>query len=180
MPAKDDRPAQFFVKSETLTIFLKIFLQESRRHALDLLGGVRSLPSLIEGIDVHFGPVNLDVFPCTFDSQRLGKEHHERVSLLPRRAARAPNTDRMIGLGIGDDGWKDFGGHVLPGVLVAKKSRHINQNGIEEFAEFVGMDFEIIHVVGKAIHADQLHAFLDPPHQARAFVTREIEAAIAL
>ena len=41
------------------------------------------------------------------------------------------------------------------------------------------MDLEVVHVIGEPLDADALHPLLHAPHQARAFVGREIEPARA-
>src|SRR5262249_41665886 len=65
----------------------------------------------------------------------------------------------------------------FPGAGIAEEGRHVDQDRVEQVRELLGVDLEVVDVVGEVADADDLHPLLDSPHQGRALVGREVEPA---
>src|SRR5262249_10172506 len=66
-------------------------------------------------------------------------------------------------------------GEEVPCGRVAKEARDVDEDRVEEGGELVGVDLEVVLVVGEALAADLLHPLADPPAQRRALVAGEGE-----
>jgi hypothetical protein len=57
--------------------------------------------------------------------------------------------------------------YVLPGLFVAEEGRYVDENGVAEVLEFVGMDFQIVGIGRRAVEADGLQALGNAALEAR-------------
>ena len=69
----------------------------------------------------------------------------------------------------------DVAGDVLPHRRVAEKRRHVDQNGVEQLREFVGVRFEVVRIARIAVDARVLHPLPDAAIECRSFVGAEVE-----
>src|SRR5207248_1937241 len=69
----------------------------------------------------------------------------------------------------------DVGLQEIPRRLVAEERGDIDEDGIEELHELLGMDLEVFDVAVEAVDAGELHAARDAAYEARSFVTGKVE-----
>ncbi len=69
---------------------------------------------------------------------------------------------------------------LLPSRSVPKEAGDVDQHGVEQRRELLGMKLESIDVLGKGRVADLGHPVTDPSHQAGSLVTGEVETSAAL
>ncbi len=166
-----------FWNDEAVVARLEVLPEQVGGDRLDLLGAVGGEPGPAERPLVDVGGVDLDPVAERPDADRLGQDHRQRVRLLARGAAGAPEPDRPVGGLARDQAGDDLLGHRLPRPRVAEEGRHVDQDRVEEVRELVGVDLQVVDVVGVALHADHVHPLGDAAHQARPLVPREVEAA---
>src|SRR5262249_23299498 len=94
--------------------------------------------------------------------------------------ARRPDAHRRVRSLRGEHHRKHLLLDELPGRRIAEEARHVDEDGVEEDGELLGVDLEVVAVGLEAGDADGLHAAQHSPHQARALVAGEIEAALLL
>ncbi len=87
----------------------KYLAQELVGDALDLALVVGGLAGEGQGLLVHVGGVDLDLFAELVEAQDLGHDHGDGVGLLARGAAGTPDADRLVGLPGRDESGHDLG-----------------------------------------------------------------------
>src|SRR5206468_10326640 len=91
----------------------------------------------------------------------------------------APDADRAV-LGALDDLREHALLEVFPGIRVSEELRDVDEDHVEEEAELLRMDLEVVEVLLIALDAEHLHPALEAPRQRRALVPAKVEAAAAL
>src|SRR5262245_48204032 len=175
--AEDHRPAELLVKDVVAGRPLEVLLDVRSGDLLHVLRAVRRLPGLVQRFLVDVGGVDLDPAPELLHPELLGQQDRHRIRLFSGGTAGAPHPDRPRRTLARDDPGHDLLCDVLPGGLVAKECRHVDQDRVEQARELLGMDLEVVDVVCEIADADDLHPLLDAAHQGRALVGREVEAA---
>src|SRR5262249_6810947 len=159
---------------------LEVLLAQVGRDRLDRRRGIDAVPADGERVVVDIRRVDLHAFAEPVHTQLLAEHDRERVGLLAAGRARRPDPDRVLRALALDKPRNDLGPEVLPGGRIPKERRHVDEDGVEELAELVGVLLEVVDVVGVRTDSHGFHASLDAAHQARALVPREVEAAAAL
>src|SRR5262249_32258897 len=77
----------------------------------------------------------------------------------------------------GHDRRDDLPGEHLPGLGIAEERGDIDENGVEELTELLGMHLEVVAVLGNGLDIDLLHAPRDAALERGPLVDREVEAA---
>ncbi|HVM18894.1 MAG TPA: hypothetical protein VM307_02930 [Egibacteraceae bacterium] len=111
---------------------------------------------------VDIGGVDLDAPPQLIDPHRLREQHCEGVGLLAGRAPGTPNPDRLVVGPLLEQPRHDLVLHVLPRVAVAQKRRDVDQDGVEQRGELLGMDLEVVAVGEHFLDAHLGHALGNP------------------
>jgi hypothetical protein len=176
--SEDHAAAQLLVEGIPLGAALEVFLEELLGDVLDLLQGVGGLAGFFEGAVVHVRRVDLDPLTEGLPAHPLGQQHGQRVGLLARGAAAAPHADGVLLLR--REPGQDLLTQVLPGVRIAEEPGDVDEDRVEQLAELLGMDLEIVQVVGVFLEAQGVQPLAHPAHQARALVGAEVEASAAL
>ena len=65
----------------------------------------------------------------------------------------------------------------VPRVGVAEEPRHVDQDRVEQLRELVGVDLEVVEVLGVRRQPEHLHAAADASAERGALVAGEVEAA---
>ena len=177
VPAEDDRAAELLVEDKLVPgrDWLEIPGSEVLGNPLHLGPGVRRRPRLGQGLLVDVGGVDLHVVDEGLPPQPLGKQHRDGVGLLPRGAPGTPDAHLPL-LGTLREGRDDRLGDVLPDLGIPEEGGDVDEHEIEELPEFLGVDLEVVLVLGEALDAEHVHALVDPGHQARGLVAGEVEA----
>ena len=178
--SEDDRAADVLVEEIPVVDALEVLREELRRDVLHLRCAIGSVARLHQRVLVDVRGVDLHPPAERLDPEMLGQDHGERVGLLARRAAGAPDSDGAVGPAAGQDAREDLRRQVSPRLRITKEARDVDENGVEEQAELLGVRREVGLIRVVRLDADRLQALLDTAHEARPLVGGEIEAAGAL
>lgn len=173
---EDHRTAQVLAEAVPAALQLEELLELRLGEPFDLRRGVGRVPGLRQRLVVDVGGVDLDPLPERLDPEHVGEEHREAVGLLPGRAAGAPHADRLFGAALGQQGGQHVVAQVVPRVRIAEEPGHVDQDGVEQRDELVGVDLQLVDAVRVAVDLDLAHPAADPAHQAAALVPGEVEA----
>ena len=168
---EDQGAAQILVEDIPIAFQVKVLFQQWGRNAVDLAGGVGTGAGLRQSLLVHIRRIDLDAPAERFDAHLLGQDHRQRVCLLTRGAAGAPQANWPVPRLCGEEARDDLVGEIVPGSDVPEEGRDIDKYRVEQTFELVGMDLEVVYVVAVARHADGLHLLVHAAHQAGAFVS---------
>ena len=150
------------------------------RHVFEGLERIGAGACVGQGILVEVGRVDLDPGPERSVSECLGEHHRERVGLLPGRASRAPDPDRLgvgVGVGVAEDLRHDLCGEVVPRLRVAEERRDVDQNRVEQDLELLGVNLEIVAILGDAGQMQLVEPLLHSPSERWTLVAGEVEPA---
>ena len=178
--AEDHRASQVGAEHVAPAARLEVAVAQRPVHAFHLLRRIAREARLAERFLVDIGGVDLDALAEGIHAYGLGEHDGERVGLLSRGAARRPNAHAVVAALRGEQARHDLLAQVVPRRRVAKEGGDVDQDGVEEVREFLGMHLEVVAVVAVVRHRQRLHAPLDAPHQARTLVAGEVEAALLL
>jgi hypothetical protein len=146
-------------------------------HRFHLLLAVGRLTRRRERLLVDVSRVDLHAFTKRLRLQQFGEQDRHRVRFLARCAAGAPDTDGVVRrFGI-NNGREDRRAEQLEDMRVAEKRGDVDEDDVEELAELVRMDLEVIDVGGIRRRPDHAHPLFDSPRQGRGFVSAELETA---
>jgi hypothetical protein len=134
--------------------------QEGRRHGLHVGLRVARPARLLKGLLVEVRRVDLHALAGRVRTEQLAEDHGQRVCLLARGAPGAPDTDRCVGAARGDERREHLGTQVVPRLGVAEERRDVDQDGVEEERELLGVDLEVIDVLRIMVDCDHLMRFV--------------------
>src|SRR3954447_382440 len=177
---EDDVPPQVLAEVVVLIVTLEVALEQIVGNGLDLLAHIARGAGLFERVIVDVGGVDLDPLPEPVFAHRLGEEDRGGVGLLARGAARTPDPERAVVAVLGDQLGKYRLGQVRPVLRVAEEPGDVDQDGVEEDGELLGMELQVLDVADVAVDSHLLHALAYPALERRALVSREVEAAVVL
>src|SRR5207248_7189764 len=180
VPAEDHRAAQVRPEDEAAGGRLEVALHELRIDALELFLRIAGQARLVERLPVGVGAVDLHALAERVGAHRLGEEHGDRIGLLAGGAAGGPDAHEVVRALRLQELRHDVGLQEIPRRLVAEERGDIDEDGIEELHELLGMDLEVFDVAVEAVDAGELHAARDAAYEARSFVTGKVEAALLL
>ena len=175
--AEDDRAAQVLAEAVVAVHLLEVLLGVLGRHRPHVTFDVVRVPGVGERLVVDVGGVDLDPLPEPLRAEHLGERHRETVGLLAGRAARAPHPDRVVGPAFGEHRGNDLLTEVEPCLGVAEEAGDVDQDRVEQRAELVGVDLQLVDVLAVLRHTDLAHPVPHAPHETRALVAGEVEAA---
>src|ERR1700686_614249 len=156
---------------------LEIFSPEVCWHLFQVLVGRPTLARMGQRILIDVGRVNLRPLAVLGGSEHLGEQHRNAVRFLAGRDPSTPHPDRLVrGFAIDDLG-QDLRSQIVPGFGIAKVTGDVDQDGVEEGAEFVGIRLQVVEVRPVIIDVDVRHALRDPAKERGSLVAAEIEAA---
>ena len=172
--AEDDRASQVATERVAVPRPLEVPPPEIIGDRFELLDIVGRLPALGEGVVVHVGRVDLDPLAERLGPEALGPHHGQRERLLSGGAAAAPDPDGLaVALG-GEDRRDDLSAERLPGLGIAEEGGDIDQDGVEELGELLGVDLQVVMVVGERAEVHLLGPLADPPQERGPLVPGEI------
>src|SRR5262249_40897834 len=96
------------------------------------------------------------------------------------RTAGAPDPDGAVGSATCEDARDDLLDQEIPRLFVAEEAGDVDENGVEQKTELLGMRLEVGLIVVVRVDIHGLQALLDPTHETRALVGGEIETTAAL
>src|SRR6266566_1727580 len=159
-----------------LRLRLEVFLPEGGRHFLQFLGGGSALARPGQCIVVNVGGIDLRSLPVLRDAKRFAEQHGDAVGLFARRDARTPDADRLGWCLARNDPGQDFLLQVFPRLGISKVAGHIDEDGVEEGGEFVGVRLQVFEIIGIVLDAHLRHPLGHPAYQRRPLVAAEVEA----
>ncbi len=177
---EDDAAPEVVVEDVPPADQLEVALAQRVGDGLQLVGAVAGLPRLGQRLLVDVGGVDLELLAGSLQAQGLGEEHRQRVGLLAAARAGAPDADHLARFFIFHDLGDDLLGQIVPGRPVAKERGDVDQDGVEEVGELVGVDLQKVAVRREALDFHDVHPPADAPHQAGALVAGEVEAPVVL
>ena len=177
VPAEDDRATDVLVEEIPIVDALEVSRAQLRGDVLDLLGRVGRVARLDQRVLVDVGGIDLHPSTERLDAELLGQDHGEGVRLLPGGAAGAPDPDGAVRAPTGEDARDDLRRQELPGLGIPEEARDVDEDGVEQELELLGMRLEIAPVLLVRRAAHGLQALLDAAHEARGLVGAEVEAA---
>src|SRR6266576_389932 len=173
---KDDRTAQVAAEEEMIALGLEVFLPQGGRDFLQVLGGGSALARPGQRVVVDVGGINLGSLPVLHDAKRFAEQHGDAVGLFAGGDACAPDADRLERCLARNDPGEDFLLQVFPRLGISKVTGHVDEDGVEEGGEFVGVRLQVFDIIGIIFDADLRHPLGDPAYQRRPFVAAEVEA----
>src|SRR5262249_37778205 len=176
----DDRPPDVGAKRVPITVLLEVGFPKRLRHRLALLRPKARVTGPRDGIVVDVGGVDLDSPQECLLPELLRPQHGERKGLFARRAARAPNANRIVvALGV-QDRRNDVLIECVPRFRIAEERGDVDQDGVEQLSELVRVYLEVILVVSERTDVHLLHSPGDPAYHGGALVPGEVERAVGL
>ena len=174
---EDHRAAQVVAEDVAAHQRLEVPLPAVGGDGAHLVGAVAALAGLGQRLLVDIGRVDLHPPAEVVLPERLGQEDGDRVRLLPRRAARTPDAKGLVGALPVDDAGDDGLGQVVPSGFVAEEPGDVDEDGVEEQGELVGVHLEEVHVLGVGVDPHLGQSLVDATLQARPLVPGEVEPA---
>ena len=141
---------------------LEVLGAQAGGNLFQLLRRRAALSRMGQRIFVDVGRVDLGALSVFGGAQHLAEEHGDAVRLLARGDPGTPDTDGLIGRFALDDPGKNLGSHIVPGGGIPKIAGDIDQDRVEQGAEFVGMGLQILEIRTVALDPDLRHPFSDP------------------
>jgi hypothetical protein len=141
------------------------------RDALRVDPGARD----VERITVGVRGEDLEGAALLRSLQPLDQEDRDRVRLLPRRAARHPDPQRLARRFRIHDARNDLVLEELPGRPIAKEARDADQQVLRERLHLVGIAAQQAQVLGHSSDVAEAHAALDPAPERPLLVAGEVE-----
>ena len=159
-----------------IALGLEVFLSEGGRDFLQVLGGGSALARPGQCVVVDIGGIDLRSLPVGRDAERFAEQHGDAVGLFAGGDACAPDADRLELCLARNDPGEDFLMQEFPRLGISKVTGHVDEDGVEEGGEFVGVRFQVFEIIGVILDADLRHPLGDPAYQGRPFVAAEVEA----
>jgi len=179
--AEDERPAHVGADHPPLAAVVvggEVAVPKLGGHRLEGRLRVHGATSLLERLLVDVRGVDLRAIGHHLGAQQLGQQHGDRVGLLAAGTPGAPHPHRLAGWrGLQQPG-QHLVAQVLPHLRVAEELGDVDQDGVEQGRELVGVDLEKVEVGRVALNADGLHAAVDASLQAGALVAGEVEPTV--
>ena len=174
--SEDDRPAQLVAEDVAGRRALEVLLAQVGGDGLEILEAIAPLAGLRERALVDVGGEDLHSLAERLGAEQLRERDREAVRLLAAGAPGAPDADRSGGLG-GEQLRQDVGAQAFPRWSVAKEARDVDQHGVEEGGELLGMHLEVVEVVAEALQVERLYPLGHTPRETRPLVPGEVESA---
>ena len=175
--AEDDGAPQLPVEDDLVPRALEVLGHQRLGNVLELPVRVDRLPRFRQRFLVDVGCVDLDALAQRVHADVFGQHHGRGVRLLARRAARAPDPERIAVGPLLDQTRQQIARRVRPDIRIAEERRDVDEDGVEERAELLLVDLEVVEVFLERLDAHLLHPLHEAAHQARSLVRSEIEAA---
>ena len=142
-------------------------------HVRQTGGGKNAAPRTGHGFQVNIGRKNLDAVLVKRRAELLGKQNSQRISLLPRGAARHPNTD-VVTRALTDENARHDLLQSRKRFGIPEKRGHGDQNVFAQLVQFTRTLINQGQVIRQCAHMVGRHAPLNTPPQCGFFVLRKI------
>ena len=156
----------------------EVLVEELAGHVLQRLEAVEGGARRHQGVLVDVGAVDLDVVLALRAGERLRNEHRERVGLLARRAARAPEAQAAGRGGLPDEVGQDALADDAPGVGVAEEAGDVDQDDVQELGELLVVPVEEPQVVLETVDVDLAHPPAHAAQERALLVLPEVEVVL--
>src|SRR2546423_10596152 len=128
--AENHAASQRLLEIEPPVLALKVSPAHLLRDVLHFLRRVRSVSRIRQSLVVQIGRVDLHALEEGINSEPLGENHRQSVSLLTGGAPGAPYPYCVAASLVFGDLGNDVIPQILPGHFVAEEGRHIDEDSI--------------------------------------------------
>src|SRR5689334_22308376 len=108
----------------------------------------------------------------------FGQLDRNGIGFLAAGASRTPRTEGVTGFYALQDAWQHLVTQNFPRRGITKKFRDVDQNGIKQLIDFVGMLADVFAVLGVVGQVQLKHAATEAALYGGLFVAAEIEIAL--
>ena len=133
-----------------------------------------------EGVLVDVGGIDLHIEFARVLTQLVCDQHRERVRLLARGAAGAPDAEALVRGRLFDQPGQHRLPHLVPRLGVAEEARDVDQDDVEEGLVLVGVAVEVVDVGGEAGHVELRHPMADAAEERKLLVLAEVEVVFGV
>ena len=165
MPPEDHPAAQIRPEGEMGAVLLEVLFSHLVGERVERLRRVEARPRVMKGLVIDVGAVDLDPLRGFLDAQCLGEGYRQRIGFLAAGATRAPYADLTAAFRIREQLRHDLALQERPGLGVPEKSGDVDQDRIEQVAEFLGTALQLVPVIHVVRDARLLHPLADAPGQ---------------
>ncbi len=157
--------------------------QEVLRHALlrearERRGGIDALPGLRDRLRVDVRREDPDARGVQRLAEEIGEEDHDRVRLLPRRAAGRPDPQFVApGGGAGDELGEDAIAERREKIRIPHEFGHLDQEAIDELGLLLHVLVEVACIALEPVRARGHDALPYAPLERRRLVGAEVDPA---
>ena len=176
MVGEADDVADRRVDHEAFSVGKGIALAQARRDVGQRRGGIAAGAGEGEHLFVDVGGEDLYRQRRPGCLERLGKQHRDRIGFLAAGAAGHPHPQVLVGRAGLDERDDCAGAQDLEQLGIAEKAGDVDEQVAQQRLAFVGAGAQPGEVGAAGGDAQHMHPPLDPAHQRRALVTREIVA----
>ena len=142
--------------------------------ALGIHGAARAVQDRL----IHVRAEKLERASFSLGLQEFHERHRQRIHLLPARAPRHPHAERLVAVLVFQDARKDFLFQDLERLRVAEKSRHRNQDVLQQRIQLAGILPKQRDVVRHGVRLLQQHAAGDAAVQRVRLVLGKINPRV--
>ena len=173
---EQDRLAQLVGDAVAARFLAEKALEPLGRHVSLDGARIEAHPRDGERLVVDVGGEDLDLRRVRERVERLADQHRDRIGFLARRAARYPDPDRRVSVGVGDQFGQVVIGERVVRFGVAEEVGDRDQEVLDEGVGFFAVGAHALEIVGKPVDAQHLHPTAHPAADRRALVVREVIA----
>lgn len=147
MPTEDHPSPQIGTEEVLGTARFEVLVAQLRGERFQGLGRVQPRASLAQRLLVDVRGVDLDAIQAFVETECLREHDRKRVRLLTAGTTGTPHPDLVLGGNVGDHLRHDLALEQGPCLRVPEDRSDVDQNGVEQGAELVGVRLQEVLVV---------------------------------